>query len=71
MATIKEARAENRLRHAQQRQAEQAARGPKGVAAAWWDTARSICVKRAAAGDEEAWHELTRFLQNFCARYPQ
>lgn len=75
--TGEERRAANRRRHAEQRQAAQAARGPKGVAYAWYEQARSVAAaasKRATAagGDpDEPWNDLSRALQNWCSRYGQ
>ena len=62
----------NQLRHWQQRQAAQAARGPKGVAASWWDRARAIATQEARqSGSDEAWSDLARALENWCQRYAQ
>ena len=61
----------NQIRHWQQRQAAQAGRGPKGVAASWWDRARAVAAQQERAGDPEAWNDLARFLENYVARYEQ
>ena len=68
----------NRRRHWQERHERQAARGPRGIAASWWDRARMIAAAQEemarAAGEsdpEAAWNELARWLENFCARYEQ
>ncbi|MFB7453994.1 hypothetical protein [Streptomyces sp. NPDC056194] len=59
----------NRHRHAETRQKEQLARGPKGVAAAWWDQARMVAAEQERAGNPAAWDELAQFLSNYCGRY--
>ncbi|MGA4803580.1 hypothetical protein [Streptomyces lavendulocolor] len=69
--TAAERREANRRRHAEARQQEQASRGPKGVAAAWWDTARMIAAEQERRGNPAAWDELAQFLANYCARYEQ
>jgi hypothetical protein len=64
-----ERRRANRAKHHQDRQERHAARGPRGVAAAWWDHARATATQREREGDSEAWNDLTRTLENFCNRY--
>jgi hypothetical protein len=60
----------NQARHWAARQEAQAARGPKGVAASWWDRARAIATQQARAGDgDAAWADLARALENWCQRY--
>lgn len=66
-----ERRAANRRAHAEARQQEQAARGPKGVAAAWWDRARTVAIEQERQGNPAAWDELSLFLSNYCQRYSQ
>lgn len=61
----------NKEQHWRQRYAEHAARGAKGIAAAWWDRARSVAKDQERMGNEEAWTDLARFLENFCARYSE
>ncbi|MFI6503705.1 hypothetical protein [Nonomuraea typhae] len=67
--TKAERRAYNRRQHAQQRQQDQAGRGPRGLAELWWDQARAVAHDRAAAGDERVWSDLALTLNNFCDRY--
>lgn len=69
--TAAERRQANRLRHMQQRQQRQAERGPRGVAAAWWDTARAVAADQERRGNPAAWEDLARFLENYCQRYGQ
>lgn len=71
-----ERRAALRLQHHAERQQREAARGPKGVAATWWDHARALAARhekearRSGEGDPDAgWHDLARALENWCARY--
>ncbi|WP_405749985.1 hypothetical protein OHA19_10490 [Streptomyces sp. NBC_00012] len=66
-----ERRAANQRMHAEARQREQAARGPKGVAAAWWDRARMVAIEQDRKGNPGAWDELALFLSNYCDRYSQ
>ncbi|MFJ1536391.1 hypothetical protein ACIOFV_50310 [Streptomyces mirabilis] len=63
--------AANQLRHLQERQQAHAARGPKGVAAAWYDRARSLAAKQEKQGNEDAWNDLAAALQNWCSRWDQ
>jgi hypothetical protein len=78
--SVEEAKARrlaNRLRHAEQRQAAQAARGPKGIVYAWYERARSVAAdaseRAAVAGQDpdEPWNYLGRTLENFCQHYEQ
>lgn len=62
-------RAANRARHWEERQKRAAARGPRGIAGAWWDRARVVAADREKAGDQAAWDELSRWLENYCQRY--
>ncbi|MFD7576210.1 hypothetical protein ACFV6U_37760 [Streptomyces sp. NPDC059810] len=64
-----ERREMNRRQHAEARQQEQAARGPKGVASAWWDQARTVAADQERAGNPAAWDDLAQFLANYCGRY--
>ncbi|MFE7620939.1 hypothetical protein [Streptomyces sp. NPDC057496] len=66
-----ERRAANQRFHAENRQREQAARGPKGVAAAWWDRARMVAIEQERNGNQGAWDELALFLSNYVDRYRQ
>jgi hypothetical protein len=67
-----ERRQANRARHWHARQQREAARGPRGIAASWWDRARAIAAEQERAdGNQEAWNELARFLENYCQRYGQ
>ena len=61
----------NRRVHAEQRRQEQIARGPGGLAAAWWDSARAIAKRRAEAGDPTAWTRLSAFLKDYCDGYAE
>lgn len=71
MPTPEERTAANRRRHHQERQAAQAARGPRGVASSWWDHARAVAAAQERAGDPGAWDDLIRTLENYAARYAQ
>lgn len=66
-----ERRWQNRVRHLQARQAANAARGPKGVAAVWWDQARAIATRAEREGDPELWEHLARTLENWCYQAEQ
>ncbi|MEV0477508.1 hypothetical protein [Streptomyces prunicolor] len=59
----------NQLKHLQERQSAHAKNGPKGIAAAWYDRARSVATKRERAGDPEAWNQLARALENWCGSW--
>lgn len=67
--TSAERRAYNQRKHAEQRRALVAERGPQGIAELWWDQARKIARDRAAQGDEGAWNDLAMTLSNYCQRY--
>ncbi|MFI6498711.1 hypothetical protein [Nonomuraea typhae] len=67
--TRAERRAYNQRRHAEQRQARAAERGPQGMADLWWERARKIARNRVEAGDEQVWADLALTLNNFCDRY--
>ncbi|GAA2639855.1 hypothetical protein [Streptomyces axinellae] len=76
LQTPEERRRANRLRHLMARQEQMAARGPKGVAASWWDHARALAAEeeRGARYDPgadpgAAWQDLARALENWCQRY--
>ncbi|MFE7365920.1 hypothetical protein [[Kitasatospora] papulosa] len=69
--TKAERQAANRLAHFQKRQAERAARGPRGLAESWMERARAIAATREKSGDEEAWNDLSRTIANWVARYEQ
>ncbi|MFD9033311.1 hypothetical protein ACFVZW_19480 [Streptomyces sp. NPDC059567] len=66
-----ERREHNRRQHAESRQQDQAARGPRGIAAAWWDRARTVAAEEDRKGNPAAWDELAQFLANYCGRYSQ
>ncbi|MGA5552629.1 hypothetical protein [Streptomyces pseudogriseolus] len=61
----------NRLRHLQQRQEANQARGPRGVAASWWDHARAIATRAERDGNPELWDHLARALENWCRQVDQ
>jgi hypothetical protein len=69
--TPEQIRAERRRQHWAKRQAEQAARGPRGVTASWWDRARMVAAEEEKKGNPEAWDVLIRFLENYCQQYGQ
>ncbi|MFI8093748.1 hypothetical protein ACIF9R_36485 [Streptomyces sp. NPDC086080] len=71
VVTPEERRYANRVRHLQARQAANAARGPKGVAAVWWDHARAVATRAERAGDPELWDHLARTLENWCYQVEQ
>ncbi|AXQ57798.1 MULTISPECIES: hypothetical protein [Streptomyces] len=66
MSTPEERRYENRVRHLQARQNANLARGPKGVAAVWWDQARVLALRAERNGDPAMWDHLARTLENWC-----
>ncbi|MGW3200090.1 hypothetical protein ACWDBD_37100 [Streptomyces sp. NPDC001118] len=73
--TKAERTAANRLAHFEKRQAERAARGPRGLAESWIERARAVAVRReeatrAAGEDPEAvWNDLARTIANWVSRY--
>ncbi|MEV6080988.1 hypothetical protein AB0L80_38705 [Streptomyces sp. NPDC052069] len=69
--TPAERREFNRRTHAEQRQQRQAERGPRGIAAAWWDRARMVAAEQESNGNPAAWDDLAAFLSNYCGRYSQ
>lgn len=71
MPTPAERTAANRRRHHEERQASQTARGPRGVAASWWDHVRAVAAAQERAGHPEAWDDLILTLENWAARYSQ
>ncbi|MEQ6028219.1 hypothetical protein SOM70_37335 [Streptomyces salinarius] len=56
----------NRVTHLQARQSANLARGPKGIAAVWWDQARAYATRAERDGDPEMWDYLARALENWC-----
>lgn len=69
--TKAERQAANRLAHFERRQAERAARGPRGLAESWMERARAVAATREKAGDEEVWNDLSRSLAKWVSRYEQ
>lgn len=69
--TPEERRWQNRVQHLQARQQANAARGPKGVAAVWWDQARAAATRAERAGDPTLWEHLARTLENWCYQVEQ
>jgi hypothetical protein len=69
--TKAERRAANRLAHFEQRQAERAARGPRGLAESWMERARAIAATREKSGDEDVWNDLSRTISTWVSRYEQ
>ncbi|MFD4764267.1 hypothetical protein ACFWOJ_37265 [Streptomyces sp. NPDC058439] len=75
--TKAERQAANRLAHFEKRQAERAARGPRGLAESWMERARALAATqekaaREAGKDPEAvWNDLSRTIANWVARYEQ
>lgn len=67
--TKAERTAANRLAHFEQRQAERAARGPRGLAESWMERARAVAAGREKAGDAEAWNDLSRTISHWVSRY--
>ncbi|MBZ6086579.1 hypothetical protein KVH15_37045 [Streptomyces olivaceus] len=67
VVTPEQRRYENRVRHLQARQTANQTRGPKGVAAVWWDQARALATRAERNGDPEMWDHLARTLQNWCS----
>ncbi|MFK0231405.1 hypothetical protein ACIQUL_37195 [Streptomyces sp. NPDC090303] len=69
--TKAERQAANRRAHFEQRQAERAARGPRGLAESWMERARAVAATREKAGDEDVWNDLSRSIANWVSRYEQ
>ncbi|MEW2312408.1 hypothetical protein AB0918_27880 [Streptomyces sp. NPDC006864] len=69
--TKAERRAENQRAHFEQRQAERAARGPRGLAESWMERARAIAATRETNGDEDVWNDLARTMATWVSRYEQ
>jgi hypothetical protein len=67
--TKAERTAANRLAHFERRQAERAARGPRGLAESWIERARAIAAGREKNGDSEAWNDLARTISTWVSRY--
>ncbi|QUI36326.1 hypothetical protein H9W91_35795 (plasmid) [Streptomyces alfalfae] len=64
-------RALNQRAHFEQRQAERAARGPRGLAESWMERARAIAATREKGGDEDVWNDLSRTIATWVSRYEQ
>ncbi|MFK0064215.1 hypothetical protein ACIQTN_33955 [Streptomyces werraensis] len=56
----------NREEHARRRREEAAQRGPRSVAAVWWDEARAVAIRQERNGDTAVWDRLCRVLEEFC-----
>ncbi|MGA5578419.1 hypothetical protein ACPCK9_26795 [Streptomyces koyangensis] len=78
--TKAERQAANRMAHFQERQAERAARGARGLTESWMDRCRSIAGRyeqaaRAAGKDpgeaDAAWNDLSRTLAVWAERYSE
>lgn len=69
--TKAERQAANRLAHFEKRQAERAARGPRGLAESWMERARAVAATREKGGDEDVWNDLSRSIAKWVARYEQ
>ncbi|MER6789513.1 hypothetical protein ABT330_33690 [Streptomyces sp. NPDC000658] len=69
--TPEQRRYQNRISHLQTRQSANLARGPKGLAAVWWDQARALATRAEREGNPEAWEELARALENWCHQAEQ
>ncbi|MCQ1582308.1 hypothetical protein ACFC36_35885 [Streptomyces rubiginosohelvolus] len=69
--TKAERRAANQRAHFEQRQAERAARGPRGLAESWMERARAIAATRETNGDEDVWNDLARTMSTWVSRYEQ
>ena len=67
--TKAERQAANRRAHFEQRQAERAARGPRGLAESWMERARAIAATREKNGDEDVWNDLARTVSTWVSRY--
>ncbi|MYW34456.1 hypothetical protein [Streptomyces sp. SID2119] len=67
--TKAERRAANQRAHFEQRQAERAARGPRGLAESWMERARAIAATRETNGDEDVWNDLARTMATWVSRY--
>lgn len=69
--------AANRLAHFEKRQAERAARGPRGLAESWIERARAIAAAREAAAREAGedpevvWNDLARTVSTWVGRYEE
>ncbi|GAA0924893.1 hypothetical protein GCM10009549_45660 [Streptomyces thermoalcalitolerans] len=71
IVTPEQRRYANRVRHLQARQQANLARGPKGLAAVWWDHARAIATRAEREGDPALWDHLARTLENWCQQAEQ
>ncbi|MET9209643.1 hypothetical protein ABZW38_31475 [Streptomyces bacillaris] len=69
--TKAERRALNQRVHFELRQAERAARGPRGLAESWMERARAIATNRERNGDEDVWNDLARTIATWVSRYEQ
>ncbi|MFD5493368.1 hypothetical protein ACFWH4_10675 [Streptomyces sp. NPDC127091] len=69
--TPEQRRYQNRVSHLQTRQQANLTRGPKGVAAVWWDQARAYAARADREGDPEMWDHLARTLENWCQQAEQ
>lgn len=73
--TKAERSAANRLAHFERRQAERAARGPRGLTESWIERARAVAAAREraareAGGDPDAaWNDLSLTVSNWVSRY--
>ncbi|MFH8520250.1 hypothetical protein ACH4CE_35305 [Streptomyces gelaticus] len=72
-----ERQAANRLAHFEKRQAERAARGPRGLAESWMERARAVAAKREAAAraagedPETVWNDLALTVSTWVTRYEE
>ncbi|MFC8408613.1 hypothetical protein ACFUG9_34370 [Streptomyces griseoincarnatus] len=69
--TPEQRRYQNRINHLQARQSANLTRGPKGLAAIWWDQARAYAARAEKDGDPVMWEELARALENWCHQAEQ
>ncbi|MFF9483004.1 hypothetical protein [Streptomyces sp. NPDC014733] len=69
--TKAERQAANRRAHFEKRQAERAARGPRGLAESWMERARAVAATREKSGDDEVWNDLARTISVWVSRYEQ
>ncbi|WP_406127997.1 hypothetical protein [Streptomyces sp. NBC_00989] len=69
--TPEQRRYQNRTEHLQTRQNANLARGPKGIAAVWWDQARAVATRAEREGDASVWDRLALALTNWCDQEDQ
>ncbi|PNG18630.1 hypothetical protein [Streptomyces cahuitamycinicus] len=59
----------NQTSHWSARQAEQVARGTRGLAASWWESAKRTATDQEERGNAEVWEALVQFLESYCQQH--